>query len=177
MLFFDILTGMFFLSQLGDSWRCCLLQKVRAGVVVWAICLTASKVLTWIFNVIHVEIFKCPLSWDREIKSRSDLNVQEGGPLGVEDASRMGGCGSFCVLNPALHPRRVGLVLEIPSLHNIPQRFTLRRAFWEQAEIALKASPEYLAIKIILRSLSRGDKVKTSANLQSTEMCCRVGAH
>ena len=140
MLFFDILTGMFFLSQLGDSWRCCLLQKVRAGVVVWAICLTASKVLTWIFNVVHVEIFKCPPSWDREIKSRSDLNVQEGGPLAVEDASRMGGCGSFCFLNPALHPRRVGLVLEIPSLHNIPQRFTLRRAFWEQAEIALKAS-------------------------------------
>ena len=89
----------------------------------------------------------------------------------------MGGCGSFCFLNPALHPRRVGLVLEIPSLHNIPQRFTLRRAFWEQAEIALKASPEYLAFKIILRSLSRGNKVKTSANLQSAEMCYREGAY
>ena len=71
----------------------------------------------------------------------------------------MGGRGSFCFLNPALHPRRVGLVLEIPSLHNIPQRFTLRRSFLEQAEIALKASPEYLvAIKIILRSLSRGER-------------------
>ena len=123
-------------------------------------------------------MFKCPPSWNREIKSLSDLNVQEGGPLGVEDASRMGGRVSCCFLSPALHPRRVGLVLEISSLHNIPQRSTWRQAFWEQAEIALKASPEYLvAIKIILRSLSRGEKVKTSANLQSAEMCCRVGAH
>ena len=87
----------------------------------------------------------------------------------------------FTVLTPALQPRRVALVFEIPSFDKHRHNFGSRWTLWKQDKIAFKASPEYWIFTEMSMGLPSCEyykyKVSKLTTIRSAKMCCHIGAH
>ena len=113
----DILTDILFcvLLWIGDTHGRCL-------------CMTASELLVWIFNIGQVKLCKWLPSWKGEAEIRSEPNVFWKTSQEITGVGRTSDCDYWCFVCPALHTRRVGLNLDIRRLHNFRNKFLSMRA-------------------------------------------------